>query len=183
MNPIFTPGGWNEVKCPGPYLGFFVCGGKLGFREISDQYSYKKQPSKIRHYVRKKTFSFPGGGNCPLRPPAMYGPGVSILKRFSRLVVGFDALKNHIGSPCWYVFDFLTNWNDFLVSTKKVTNCADYIPLWVSVQSHLRLLYMFLFYSQSRSNCNVGFWILMEVYYTGELFADAKFPPVSSIAI
>ena len=60
---------------PGPYLGFFVCGGKLGFREISDQYSYKKQPSKIRHYVRKKTFSFPGGGNCPLRPPAMYGPG------------------------------------------------------------------------------------------------------------
>ena len=39
---------------PGPYLGFFVCGGKLGFREISDQYSYKKQPSKIRHYVRKK---------------------------------------------------------------------------------------------------------------------------------
>ena len=60
---------------PGPYLGFFVCGGKLGFREISDQYSYKKQPSKIRHYVRKKTFSFPGGGNCPLRPPAMYDPG------------------------------------------------------------------------------------------------------------
>ena len=63
----------------GPYLGFFVCGGKLGFREISDQYSYKKQPSKIRHYVRKKTFSFPGGGNCPLRPPAMYGPGLSIV--------------------------------------------------------------------------------------------------------
>ena len=61
----------------GPYLGFFVCGGKLGFREISDQYSYKKQPSKIRHYVRKKTFSFPGGGNCPLRPPAMYGPGIN----------------------------------------------------------------------------------------------------------
>ena len=60
----------------GPYLGFFVCGGKLGFREISDQYSYKKQPSKIRHYVRKKTFSFPGGGNCPLRPPAMYGPAI-----------------------------------------------------------------------------------------------------------
>ena len=57
------------VSLTGPYLGFFVCGGKLGFREISDQYSYKKQPSKIRHYVRKKTFSFPGGGNCPLRPP------------------------------------------------------------------------------------------------------------------
>ena len=64
-----------SCRFPGPYLGFFVCGGKLGFREISDQYSYKKQPSKIRHYVRKKTFSFPGGGNCPLRPPAMYGPG------------------------------------------------------------------------------------------------------------
>ena len=59
---------------PGPYLGFFVCGGKLGFREISDQYSYKKQPSKIRHYVRKKTFSFPGGGNCPLRPPRYVRP-------------------------------------------------------------------------------------------------------------
>ena len=65
---------WNAPLYSGPYLGFFVCGGKLGFREISDQYSYKKQPSKIRHYVRKKTFSFPGGGNCPLRPPAMYGP-------------------------------------------------------------------------------------------------------------
>ena len=66
------------VYIPGPYLGFFVCGGKLGFREISDQYSYKKQPSKIRHYVRKKTFSFPGGGNCPLRPPAMYGPAFTL---------------------------------------------------------------------------------------------------------
>ena len=64
----------TRLSPAGPYLGFFVCGGKLGFREISDQYSYKKQPSKIRHYVRKKTFSFPGGGNCPLRPPAMYGP-------------------------------------------------------------------------------------------------------------
>ena len=68
-------GSFDPVEESGPYLGFFVCGGKLGFREISDQYSYKKQPSKIRHYVRKKTFSFPGGGNCPLRPPAMYGPG------------------------------------------------------------------------------------------------------------
>ena len=67
--------GQKTTQKSGPYLGFFVCGGKLGFREISDQYSYKKQPSKIRHYVRKKTFSFPGGGNCPLRPPAMYGPG------------------------------------------------------------------------------------------------------------
>ena len=70
----------KKVDCTGPYLGFFVCGGKLGFREISDQYSYKKQPSKIRHYVRKKTFSFPGGGNCPLRPPAMYGPVVTLMQ-------------------------------------------------------------------------------------------------------
>ena len=74
-----------NVYTAGPYLGFFVCGGKLGFREISDQYSYKKQPSKIRHYVRKKTFSFPGGGNCPLRPPAMYGPvqwqGIYVVNR------------------------------------------------------------------------------------------------------
>ena len=70
----------------GPYLGFFVCGGKLGFREISDQYSYKKQPSKIRHYVRKKTFSFPGGGNCPLRPPAMYGPEVAMKRADQGLI-------------------------------------------------------------------------------------------------
>ena len=78
----------NEIEDTGPYLGFFVCGGKLGFREISDQYSYKKQPSKIRHYVRKKTFSFPGGGNCPLRPPAMYGPGI-VQNKFTRV------------RPCW----------------------------------------------------------------------------------
>ena len=70
----YNPEKLSKYIMSGPYLGFFVCGGKLGFREISDQYSYKKQPSKIRHYVRKKTFSFPGGGNCPLRPPAMYGP-------------------------------------------------------------------------------------------------------------
>ena len=69
----------------GPYLGFFVCWGKLGFREISDQYSYKKQPSKIRHYVRKKTFSFPGGGNCPLRPPAMYGPANVAINQMHRI--------------------------------------------------------------------------------------------------
>ena len=74
FNPILVGQEIRTYGYPGPYLGFFVCGGKLGFREISDQYSYKKQPSKIRHYVRKKTFSFPGGGNCPLRPPAMYGP-------------------------------------------------------------------------------------------------------------
>ena len=79
-----------SVHTSGPYLGFFVCGGKLGFREISDQYSYKKQPSKIRHYVRKKTFSFPGGGNCPLRPPAMYGPARRFLevRRFSHYAQG-----------------------------------------------------------------------------------------------
>ena len=81
FSKFFEKGTYNRMiefaeQYTGPYLGFFVCGGKLGFREISDQYSYKKQPSKIRHYVRKKTFSFPGGGNCPLRPPAMYGPGI-----------------------------------------------------------------------------------------------------------
>ena len=78
MKPLtpFFKSVMHKTNSAGPYLGFFVCGGKLGFREISDQYSYKKQPSKIRHYVRKKTFSFPGGGNCPLRPPAMYGPAV-----------------------------------------------------------------------------------------------------------
>ena len=80
MIPAFRDYNQNLNEISGPYLGFFVCGGKLGFREISDQYSYKKQPSKIRHYVRKKTFSFPGGGNCPLRPPAMYGPEYQIGK-------------------------------------------------------------------------------------------------------
>ena len=48
----------------------FVCGGKLytpsqGSRiQISDQHSYKKEPSKLKLYVRKNTFSFPGGGKC-----------------------------------------------------------------------------------------------------------------------
>ena len=79
----------TTLRPPGPYLGFFVCGGKLGFREISDQYSYKKQPSKIRHYVRKKTFSFPGGGNCPLRPPAMYGPDHAGKKFLVTVLVSF----------------------------------------------------------------------------------------------
>ena len=53
----------------GPYLGFFVCGGKLGFREISDQYSFKKQPSKIRHYVRKKHLVFLTGATARSAPP------------------------------------------------------------------------------------------------------------------
>ena len=61
-----------KTKCyqiSGPYLGFFVCGDKLGFREISDQYSYKKQPSKIRHYVRKKHLVFLAGATAPFAPP------------------------------------------------------------------------------------------------------------------
>ena len=40
---------------------------------ISDQYSYKKKLSKLKHYVRKKLSSL-GGGSCPLCPLAMYGP-------------------------------------------------------------------------------------------------------------
>ena len=43
--------------------------GKLGFREISGQYSYKKQPSKIRHYVRKKHLVFLAGATAPFAPP------------------------------------------------------------------------------------------------------------------
>ena len=94
---------------PGPYLGFFVCGGKLGFREISDQYSYKKQPSKIRHYVRKKTFSFPGGGNCPLRPPAMYGPGNVAKTNFFLLL--FQARFSHARCSSRTIERF-RNWGD-----------------------------------------------------------------------
>ena len=52
---------------PGSYLGFFVYGGKLGFRKISDQYSYKKQPSKIRHY--RGVARGGGGPGGPVTPP------------------------------------------------------------------------------------------------------------------
>ena len=106
-NPLFL----NWLACSrhsdstGPYLGFFVCGGKLGFREISDQYSYKKQPSKIRHYVRKKTFSFPGGGNCPLRPPAMYGPVVE-----RKVQIWWGASKSYAGKT-----KGKTKWDFFLL--------------------------------------------------------------------
>ena len=37
--------------------------------QISDQFSYKKEPSKVKQYVKRRTFSFPGGGNCPCAPP------------------------------------------------------------------------------------------------------------------
>ena len=90
----------------GPYLGFFVCGGKLGFREISDQYSYKKQPSKIRHYVRKKTFSFPGGGNCPLRPPAMYGPVLVNILSLYRISILFVDLPKYLSF--WQPYECVT---------------------------------------------------------------------------
>ena len=113
---IWQSGDFVHIGVSGPYLGFFVCGGKLGFREISDQYSYKKQPSKIRHYVRKKTFSFPGGGNCPLRPPAMYGPAfifrsfrnssvivsISISVFTEVLVVSFGLELVDIFNHCWF---------------------------------------------------------------------------------
>ena len=45
---------------------------------LSYQYSYKKQPSKLNHCV-KKTFSFPDGGNCP-PAPTMYSPTVVIFR-------------------------------------------------------------------------------------------------------
>ena len=64
------------MESPGPYLGFFACGGKLH-----------------KHYVRKKN-SFPGGGNCPLCPPAMYGPGVSVLGKPKPLAY---LVEHHIG--------------------------------------------------------------------------------------
>ena len=37
--------------------------------QISDQYSYKKYPSKIKHYVRKNNTQFSWRGNYPLCPP------------------------------------------------------------------------------------------------------------------
>ena len=48
------------------------------------------------------------------------------------------------------------------LKTEKTTNCARYIPLWFSVQSHVRLLYMFLFHSLSwgqTAKRDSGFWI------------------------
>ena len=55
------------------------------------------------------------------------------LKGFSRLVISFDVHKNHIERPYRSVFYFLL---------KKVKNCEDEITLWVSVQSHVWLLYV-----------------------------------------
>ena len=70
-------------------------------------------------------------------------------KGFSRLVICFDVHKNHIESPySRSVFNFLPGLDSLLVS----------------VQSHVWLLYIFLVYSQSRSNWNVGFWIFNGVY-------------------
>ena len=37
---------------------FFVCGGKLRTPSQGSQYCYKKQPSKLKHYVRKKNIQF-----------------------------------------------------------------------------------------------------------------------------
>ena len=69
------------------------------------------------------------------------------LKGFSRLVIGFDVHKNHIESPYRSVFDFLP---------KKVTNCADEITLWVSVQSHVWLLYVSILQSiQIKLQCGI----------------------------
>ena len=68
------------MRFSGPYLGFFVCGGKLRLRGQTPQtftgISRIQTGFLVEHYVRKKN-SFPGGGNCPLCPPAMYGPGFS----------------------------------------------------------------------------------------------------------
>ena len=112
----------EKVYVSGPYLGFFVCGGKLGFREISDQYSYKKQPSKIRHYVRKKTFSFPGGGNCPLRPPAMYGPVFN--RVLERCPYQWKTKQDANGQPNTYLKAF--NLNLFVaIITKKTEQLAE----------------------------------------------------------
>jgi len=54
----------------GPYLGFFVCGGKLRFRT---NISTRNSPTKSNTMLEKE-ISFLGRGNCPPCPPAMYGP-------------------------------------------------------------------------------------------------------------
>ena len=56
---------------PGPYLGFFVCGGKLRFRT---NISTRNSPTKSNTMLEKKKFSW--RGQLPPLPPAMYGPGM-----------------------------------------------------------------------------------------------------------
>ena len=69
----------SKLGCPGPYLGFFVFGGKLRLRGQTPQtftgISRIQTGFLVKHYVKKK-ISFPGGGNCPPCPPAMYVPAV-----------------------------------------------------------------------------------------------------------
>ena len=45
-----------------------------------------------------------------------------------------------------------------------------------SLCSHMFGYFMFLFYSQSRSNCNVGFWIYNEGFHL-ESFSRRKIYP------
>ena len=58
----------------GPYLGFFVCGGKLRFRT---NISTRNSPTKSNTMLEKKLVSL-AGATAPLMPPppfpAMYGP-------------------------------------------------------------------------------------------------------------
>ena len=110
----FNKGDWMDeipaviirsIKISGPYLGFFVCGGKLGFREISDQYSYKKQPSKIRHYVRKKHLVFLAGATAPFAPPLCTALNLTQIKSTRRkqlfyLWTGADCSQPHPGLQC-----------------------------------------------------------------------------------
>ena len=64
------------------------------------------------------------------------------------------------------------------LKTKKVTNFALWIPLWVSdLCSHmLGYLYVSVFYSQSRSNWNVGFCIFHGGLHLESFLRTQNFP-------
>ena len=78
--------------CPGPYLGFFVCGGKLRLRGQTPQtFTGISRIQTGSNTMLEKKISFPGGGNCPPPcPPAMYGPEiVGQEEMISRFIFGW----------------------------------------------------------------------------------------------
>ena len=101
---MFEPLQWVST---GPYLGFFVCGGKLGFRDISDQYSYKKQPSKIISWR----------GQLPPPPPRYVRPWSNPTRTGRReedyLREARVVRSNHMSNPpqLWFHDECLNAWH------------------------------------------------------------------------
>ena len=55
------------IMITGPYLGFFCLRGQTA--QTITGISRIQSGFLVKHYVRKKNISFPGGGNCPPCPP------------------------------------------------------------------------------------------------------------------